>query len=869
MVSCTSRAVATLVKDWNFTDIFYHRRISSGTEHGAYISSIPYPISDSGGLVNFFVSPYAVSQRFEWKELIEHQKILGENYGIGGYCMGANYDSWIGNIQRFNETINALINDDTVWKTNGSSFVDWWDKRWQVNMTDFSANSTLITIDLQTPDIQNLTFLIKEMTNPYRSITVDGTPLTPLPESNRIVIPQLSKGEHSIVIKLAEIFDTSELKQYNDQLKAEGKPYVLDSTHVIEYLNYTNQRLSLRLLDLPANATAELKIYSTSPYSPRKAFANGQPISFTYSANIATMLIPYAQVDIYYAQPEITDFSSSKSIYEIDESVEFILKIYGNYSAPGTIKWRARVTVLNGTKEIVNVTNLDIEIKRAATPTLNFPMGKLSAGKYNITAEMLDPEVSGNVLAMDNLTIRVAYAMFSTSELKQYNDQLKAEGKPYVVNSTHVIEYLNYTNQRLSLRLDLSTNTTAELKVNSSSPYLPRKAFSDGQPISFTYSANIATMLIPYAQVDIYYAQPEIRRFSSKPEYRTDESVTLTLEICGDHSTSEFLKWRARLTVQDGTEEIVKMMYEEIELNIAQILMLQPVVGKLSEGTYTITAEMIDPENFGNVLAMDSLTISVTGIPTAPLIFDTVELKEYNDELKSKGLPYVEGSTQTIEDLAFSNTYQRLSITVDIYPGVETELKVYSSSPYLPRKAFANGQPISFTYSANIATILTPNAQVDIYYAQPQITEFNSSKPSYESDEDVEFVLKVYGDYSTPEIIEWVIRLTIKDETEKIVKTVYEEIELNATQSLALQLAVGKFSEGTYTIIAEMIDLDLEAENVLETRFLTIKVAEAPTLLPLILVILTTIVAVIGVAVYVWYRLKKPNIAKASVHTFN
>ena len=90
----------------------------------------------------------------------------------------------------------------------------------------------------------------------------------------------------------------------------------------------------------------------------------------------------------------------------------------------------------------------------------------------------------------------------------------------------------------------------------------------------------------------------------------------------------------------------------------------------------------------------------------------------------------------------------------------------------------------------------------------------------------------------------------------------YEEIKLEATESLTLQLVAGNFSEGTYTITAEMIDP--EAENVLEARSLTIKVAEAPTVLPLIPVILTTtIIAIIGVAVYAWYRLKKPNNARA------
>jgi len=643
------RIPAALVKSFNFTDIFYHRRISGRTEHGAFLSAIPYPISNYSGITNFFVSPYASAEPYEWKWVIERQKILGQDYGIGGYCMVRNFDSWTGYIPFLNETINTFIDDDNVWKASGQLFVDWWDRRWQVNMTDFSSNSTHMAINLETPNIQNLTLLIREMANPCLKITIDGTPLTPLPETNRIVIPQLSHGVHTVVIEFAKIFSTPELKEYNDQLKAEGKPYVINTTHVIDFLDYTNQRLSLTL-DLPADTTAELKIYSL--YSPRKVFANGDPTSFTYSANVTTMLTAYAHADIYYAQPEIVAFSSSKL------------------------------------------------------------------------------------------------------------------------------------------------------------------------------------------------------------EYNTDEVVNLTLEIYGDHSTSEPIKWLAMITVKNEIENIVQTLNQEIEMSTAAAEALYFAVKNLSQGTYTITAQMLDPD-VGNVLTLDSLTISVSEIPMAPAIFDTVELKEYNDELKSGGLPYVEGSTQTIVNLDFSNDYQRLSIILDVHSGVNTELKIYSL--YSPRKVFANGHPTSFTYSANVTTVLIPYAHAEIYYAQPKITEFTTSKPSYGPHDEVELILKVYGDYSTPEIIRWLIRFTIEDETEKIVKVVYEEIELNGNETPTLQPVMGKLSEGTYTLTAEIIDP--EAERVLETRFLTIKAEKAAAVLPLIPVILaTTIIAIIIVlAIVLFVRTKKKS----------
>jgi len=631
--------VATLVKDWNFTDIFYSRRVSGGAEHGAFISSIPYPISNYTGVTNFFVSPYAGTPQ-EWGSLIEKQKKLGQNYGIGGYCMVRNFDSWIGYIPYVNETINTFIDDDTVWKASGQLFVDWWDKRWEINITDFSANSTYITVSLQTPNIQNLTLLIEEMAKTYRNITVDGTPLTLVPEASRLVIPSLSQGTHEIVIKIS-IFRNAELEEYNDGLRDEGKPYITDSTRTIEYLNFTHPRLSLTL-DIPTSVIAKLTI--CSPYPPRQVFAGGQPTSFTYSANIATILIPYDHVDIYYAQPDINRFSSTKQ------------------------------------------------------------------------------------------------------------------------------------------------------------------------------------------------------------EYGTDESVALTLEIYGDNPTSEVAKWLARVTVLDEAENIIDTKGQEVEVGRAGAKTLDFAVKNLWEGTYTITAEVLDPEG-ENVLAMNSLTISVKEASTAPLVFDTIELKKYNDELKVKGLPYIEESTQTIVNLAFSNTYQRLSITLDVRSGVNTSLKI--CSPYSPRQVFAGGQPTSFTYTANTATILIPYDHVDIYYAQPD-SEFTSSKPSYEPDEDVELTLKVHGANSTSEIVKWFIRFTIEDETEKIVKTVYEQIESNATQSFV----VGNFLEGTYTITAEIIDP--EAENILERRSLTIQVAEAQIIPPLITVIVTTIiVAMIGIAIYAWYHMKK------------
>jgi hypothetical protein len=657
--------LATLVRKWNFTDIFYLRRISGRAEHGAEISCIPCLICNDTGIVNFFAHPYAVEtggSAIEWRLLIQNQKVLGENYGIGGYCMGDTYDAWIGSIPNMIETINAFINDGTVWKTSGQIFVDWWDKRWQVNMTDFSSNSTQMTIALQTPDIQNLTLLIRERPEFYRSITIDGTPLATLPDSDKIVIPQLSQGVHNIVIKFATIFSTPELKEYNNQLKAGGRPYVVDSTHLIEYLNYAHQRLSLTL-NLPIDATAELKVYSL--YPPRQVFADGQQINLTYS------------------------------------------------------------------------------------------------------------------------------------------------------NITH-----------------------------------------------------IATMLTSQTHVDMYYTQPEISRFSSaKLEYRTGEDVSLTLEVYGNQSTSEAVKWLTRVTVLDETENIVNITDQEIEISTAVSKILYFVVKNLSQGTYTVTAKILDPEIPQNVFAMDSLTVNITEIPTEQQIFDTVELREYNDELKSENLPYVQECTQTIVDLAFSNNYQRLSITLNAQSGINTELKVYSLYP--PHQVFANGQPVSFTYNniTHIATILTSQLHVDIYYVQPRITEFTSSKTSYEPSEDVEVDLKVYGDYFASEVIRWPIWFAIKNGTGDIVKWVNQEIELNTTQNITLHVVAGRFSEGNYTITAEIIDP--EAENILETSSSTIKVM--PVSPPSQIIVMTSIVAVLGaiVAFYAWHRWKKPKMRSNHKQVFS
>jgi hypothetical protein len=631
-----------LIENWNFTNIFYLRRASGQLEHGAEISTIPTPICNDTGIINFYASPYIYPP--DWSLLIQQQKILGENYGIGGLCTGNDYENWTGYIPDADKTISTFIDDNTLWTTNGSGFLDWWNKRWEVNMTGFSVNSTQMTIDLQTPNVQGLTVLLKGRDD-ISEITVDGAVLSPNPESNRLVIPELTEGMHRIVIKF----------------------------------------------------------------------------------------------------------------------------------------------------------------------------------------------------------------MFNPVSMEEYNEELKVEGKPYVQHSTQIIEYINYTHQCLRLTLDLSGNVSAELKVNSS--YVPRQVFADGQPINFTYDGNVATVLTSYAQVDIYYAQPKINRFSSsKTEYLTNESVTLTLETYADHSTSDVVKWLARVVVLDEALQIVDTMDQEIEMSAEVVKILDFTVKNLPQGSYTIIAEMLDPDA-GNILAVNSLRVNVTETSAAPSFFGSDELEMYNDELRSEGLPYVEGSTQTIVDLVFSNSYQRLSITLDVLSGVKTGLNVYSS--YSPRQVFADGQPISFSYSANITTMLVSYAHVDIYYAQPKIAEFTTSKPSYYPDEEVGLALKVYGDYSAPETVKWLIRLTIRNETEEIVKTMYEDIELNMTQTLTLQPAVGKLSEGIYTLTAETIDPD--AENILETNSTTTTVAKAPTGLSLpLIVLIITVVAMGGTAavLYVLHRLK-------------
>ncbi|UCB61215.1 MAG: hypothetical protein JSW72_03975 [Candidatus Bathyarchaeota archaeon] len=612
--------LATLTKNWNFTDIFYLRRISGKGEHGAEISCLPYPISNHTGIVNFFAQPYAVElagSLIEWRLLISRQKVLGENYGIGGYCMGDTYLGWIGSIENINETINTFIADDTVWKTNGPTFEDWWNKRWDVTITDFSTNSTHVEVTIQTPKIENLTLLMKEAENIY-NITVDGAPLTPLPESSRIVIPKMAQGVHKISIKIS-LFGDSELDAYNKDLETAGRPYIYDSTHLIESLNFTYPRLTLTLFPLQSES-AKIKIHSL--YSPLKAFADGSIIEFNYGSNITTISTSQERVDLYYAQPQIIQFLSTKQEYEINETATFVIEIYGDHPTSEVAKWIVRLSLIDEGGVVVSLTAREIEISMDAAKILQIRVSNLLLGHYSAIAEVLDPQTA-DVLAVDSLNVTVkegseAPPLFSASTLENYNDQLKQGGLPYVESSTQTVVGLVYSTnyQRLSINLDANLNSEATVEV--SSLHSPVQVFANNHPLDFAYYSNTCTILTSHTQLDLYFVQLRILEFKpTKKSYNPNEPVEVTLKIDEDRpsGTGEWFAW---IELADDTAKTIATIYKEIVLNETTSAQVQLTLGNFSEGTYSLTIQLFDPES-ENMLETASSTIEVTALATEPL----------------------------------------------------------------------------------------------------------------------------------------------------------------------------------------------------------------------------------------------------------
>lgn len=130
--------------------------------------------------------------------------------------------------------------------------------------------------------------------------------------------------------------------------------------------------------------------------------------------------------------------------------------------------------------------------------------------------------------------------------------------------------------------------------------------------IKFLLTSNI-TITVCYG----IYA-PKISEFTSrKISYTTLEEVSLSLSIYGNYTVPTTINWLSKLTIKDAAGNLVQTIDRTFKLSKDEIQKLQYDLGTFKQGTYTATAQVIDPTT-EDVLASSHLTFNVTTAPYIP-----------------------------------------------------------------------------------------------------------------------------------------------------------------------------------------------------------------------------------------------------------
>lgn len=162
-------------------------------QSGAPYFSIPYPVcNDTSDTVLEWAKGWGGQ---DWSKDIAAQKAYGANYGFGGYAMTNSHDYETGSVYYVDSVINQYINDGQVWKVGQEQFMEWWNARWQVKVLNYADTGGSVTMQISTPEIGGLTFLLSNMINP-KKVYVDGNLVGQT--KDRITL-NFTSGQHAIV----------------------------------------------------------------------------------------------------------------------------------------------------------------------------------------------------------------------------------------------------------------------------------------------------------------------------------------------------------------------------------------------------------------------------------------------------------------------------------------------------------------------------------------------------------------------------------------------------------------------------------------------------------------------------------------------
>jgi hypothetical protein len=124
----------------------------------------------------------------------------------------------------------------------------------------------------------------------------------------------------------------------------------------------------------------------------------------------------------------------------------------------------------------------------------------------------------------------------------------------------------------------------------------------------------IKLLLVSTETPSIFYALPRITNFvSNKTTFTTNENITMTQIIYGNYSAQATINWMTKLTITDSNNNSFAIIDREITLQNNQTITLQYSIQPLNSGTYTATAQIIDPAN--GPLSTQELTFNVTLAP--------------------------------------------------------------------------------------------------------------------------------------------------------------------------------------------------------------------------------------------------------------
>lgn len=129
----------------------------------------------------------------------------------------------------------------------------------------------------------------------------------------------------------------------------------------------------------------------------------------------------------------------------------------------------------------------------------------------------------------------------------------------------------------------------------------------------------IKLLLTSTATTEVFYALPEITKFASnKTTYTTLENIKMSLNVYGNYSAEATISWLTKLTIEDATNKTIKTIDRNIKLQSNQTKRLEYSIQPPSQGTYTATAQIIDPIN-GTLSTQQLFFIVAEAPPPIPI----------------------------------------------------------------------------------------------------------------------------------------------------------------------------------------------------------------------------------------------------------